>query len=57
MATDEMLGNFSGIEGLISDIVGTVVGVLAISPDSKDEYDLVSPKFIIMLSIPNYYQI
>ncbi|WP_162862518.1 hypothetical protein [Acetivibrio cellulolyticus] len=48
MAKDDILGNFSGIEGIKPDTMGTVVVVMAISPHSINEYDFISTKFIII---------
>ncbi|MDF2804424.1 MAG: hypothetical protein K0S61_4329 [Anaerocolumna sp.] len=48
MAKDDMLGNYSGIEGIKPDTMGTVVVAMAISPDSTNKYDFIPTKFIII---------
>lgn len=48
MAKDDMLGNYSGIDGIKPDTVGTVVVAIAISSHSKNEYDYITTKFIII---------
>lgn len=51
MAKDELLANYSGIEGIKSDTMGTVIVAIAISPYSLNEYEFMATKFII---IKNY---
>lgn len=47
MAKDNMLGNYSGIEGIKPDTMGTVVVAMAISPHTN-EYDFITTDFIII---------
>lgn len=48
MKQDDFLDDYSGIEGLAPDTVGTVVIAMGLSPDSPDNYSYITTGFIII---------
>jgi hypothetical protein len=48
MAKDKLLGNYSGIEGIDPETMGTVVVGRGILSHYTDEYGFISTKFILI---------
>lgn len=48
MKQDDFLDNYSGIEGIKSNSIGTVIIAMGIPSDSSDIYEIVLTKFIII---------
>lgn len=48
MKQDDFLGNYSGIEDIDSDTVGTIIVAMGLPLDSLDNYEPIKTKFIIV---------
>jgi hypothetical protein len=63
MAQDDFLDNYSGIEGLSSETMGTVIVALGMSTKSMNKYEIINMKFILVndyviaVNMSTFYQL